>query len=182
MTVFPPRCDFSRRRTIRDFLFPIESRGFSGPSGRPSLLSAEKGDCKGCCGTETGIFLLMACGRKNLPDYGPLLPICAPALSQAILSERLGRRPGRNGLSAVSSAQGQGLWTLALTSSWQRGHFASAIWKFLSAFALEATYCDFCVGLGAFEGSSRKMVSPSFIISSLSRAMVSMYSLSFSSR
>jgi hypothetical protein len=48
----------------------------------------------------------------------------------------LGRRPGRNGLSAVSEAQGQGLWTLAFASSWQTDHFASAIWKFLSAFAL----------------------------------------------
>ena len=62
--------------------------------------------------------------------------LAAPALSQAILSELLGRRPGRNGLSAASEAQGQGLWTLALCSSLQTGHFASAIWKFLSAFAL----------------------------------------------
>src|SRR4029453_7143087 len=40
----------------------------------------------------------------------------------------------------------------------------------------------FCAGLVAFVGSSLKMVSPSFIMSSLSRAMVSMYSLSFSRR
>ena len=38
-----------------------------------------------------------------------MIPLAAPALSQAILSEVLGRRPGRNGLSAVSEAQGQGL-------------------------------------------------------------------------
>jgi hypothetical protein len=69
---------------------------------------------------------------------GPLLPIRAPALSQGILSELPGRRPGRNGLSAVSSVQGQGLWTLAFASSVQTGHFASAIWKLLSAFALTA--------------------------------------------
>jgi hypothetical protein len=62
--------------------------------------------------------------------------VALPALSQAILSEVLGRRPGRNGLFAVSEAQGQGLWTLAFASSWQTSHFASAIWKFLSAFAL----------------------------------------------
>ena len=74
--------------------------------------------------------------QRPLKGMGPLLPIRAPALSQAILSEVLGRRPGRNGLSAVSEAQGQGLWTLAFASSWQTGHFASAIWKFLSAFAL----------------------------------------------
>ena len=74
--------------------------------------------------------------QRPLKGMGPLLPIRAPALSQAILSEVLGRRPGRNGLSAVSEAQGQGLWTLAFASSWQTDHFASAIWKFLSAFAL----------------------------------------------
>jgi len=74
--------------------------------------------------------------QRPLKGMGPLLPIRAPALSQAILKEWLGRRPGRNGLSAVSSAEGQGLWTLAFASSWQTGHFASAIWKFLSAFAL----------------------------------------------
>jgi len=79
--------------------------------------------------------------QRPLKGMGPLLPICAPALSQAILSEWLGRRPGRNGLSAASSAQGQGLWTLALASSSQRGHFASAIWKFLSAFALGQRSC-----------------------------------------
>ena len=74
--------------------------------------------------------------QRPLKGMGPLLPIRAPALSQAILSEVLGRRPGRNGLSAVSSAQGQGRWTLAFASSVQTGHFASAIWKFLSGFAL----------------------------------------------
>jgi hypothetical protein len=37
----------------------------------------------------------------------------------------------------VSEAQGGGLWTSAFASSWQTGHFASAIWKFLSAFALD---------------------------------------------
>jgi hypothetical protein len=68
--------------------------------------------------------------------------VAAPALSQAILSEVLGRRPGRNGLSAASSAQGQGLRTLAFASSWQTGHFASAIWKFLSAFALSPNPAD----------------------------------------
>jgi hypothetical protein len=36
----------------------------------------------------------------------------------------------------VSSAEGQGLWTLAFASSWQTGHCASAIWKFLLVFAL----------------------------------------------
>jgi hypothetical protein len=49
----------------------------------------------------------------------------------------LGGGPGarRNGLSAVSEAQGQGLWTLAFASSWKKtGHFASAVWKFLSDF------------------------------------------------
>src|SRR4029077_21094212 len=51
--------------------------------------------------------------QRRLKGMGPLLPICAPALSQAILSEVLGRRPGRNGLSAVSEAQGQGLSALA---------------------------------------------------------------------
>jgi Protein of unknown function (DUF3102) len=39
----------------------------------------------------------------------------------------------RRGVSG--KAQGQGLWTLAFASSWQTGHFASAIWKVLSAFA-----------------------------------------------
>jgi len=72
----------------------------------------------------------------DLPTQHSQRSLAAPALSQAILSEVLGRRPGRNGLSAVSEAQGQGLWTLAFASSWQTGHFASAIWKFLSAFAL----------------------------------------------
>ncbi len=72
----------------------------------------------------------------DLPTQHSQRPLAAPALSQAILSEVLGRRPGRNGLSAVSEAQGQGLWTLAFASSWQTGHFASAIWKLLSAFAL----------------------------------------------
>jgi len=32
--------------------------------------------------------------------------------------------------------KGQGLWTLAFASSLQTSHFASAIWKFLSPFAL----------------------------------------------
>ena len=73
----------------------------------------------------------------DLPTQHSQRPLAAPALSQAILSEVLGRRPGRNGLSAASSAQGQGLRTLAFASSWQTGYFASAIWKFLSAFALE---------------------------------------------
>ena len=41
-------------------------------------------------------------------------PLATPALSQAIPSEVLGRRPGRNGLSAVSSAQGQGLSDIGL--------------------------------------------------------------------
>ena len=71
----------------------------------------------------------------DLPTQHSQRPLAAPALSQAILSEVLGRRPGRNGLSAVSEAQGQGLRTLAFASSWQTGHFASAIWKFFSAFA-----------------------------------------------
>jgi hypothetical protein len=57
----------------------------------------------------------------DLPTQHSQRPLAAPALSQAILSEVLGRRPGRNGLPAVSQA----------------GHFASAIWKFLSAFALK---------------------------------------------
>jgi hypothetical protein len=35
------------------------------------------------------------------------------SLSQAIPMEGLGRRPGRNGLSAVSEPSGQGRWTLA---------------------------------------------------------------------
>ena len=74
--------------------------------------------------------------RLGLPTQHSQRPLAAPALSQAILKESLGSRPGRNGLSAVSSARGQGLWTLAFGSSWQAGHFASAIWKFLSAFAL----------------------------------------------
>src|SRR5258707_13040554 len=43
-------------------------------------------------------------------DGAPSLPVCAPALSQALLSESLGKRPERNGLAVVSSAQGQGLW------------------------------------------------------------------------
>jgi hypothetical protein len=72
----------------------------------------------------------------GLPTQHSQRPLAAPALSQAILSELLARRPGRNGLSAVSEAQSQGLRTLAFASSWQTGHFASAIWKFLSAFAL----------------------------------------------
>jgi hypothetical protein len=70
---------------------------------------------------------------NSLPETledGSLLPICVPALSQAILSEVLGRRPGDNDLSAVSEAQGQGPWTLALAS--RLGHL-----EFLSAFALE---------------------------------------------
>jgi hypothetical protein len=37
---------------------------------------------------------------------------------------------------------GQGLWTFALASSWQTGDFASAIWKFLSAFALSRSQFD----------------------------------------
>ena len=81
--------------------------------------------------------------QRPLKGMGPLLPICAPALSQAILSEVLGRRPGRNGLSAASSAKGQGLRTLAFASFWQTGHFAAAIWKFLSGFALEEGRCGF---------------------------------------
>src|SRR4249919_3810104 len=72
----------------------------------------------------------------GLPTQHSQRPLAAPALSQAILSEVLGRRPGRNGLSAASESQGQGLWTLAFDSSWKTGHFASAIWKFLSGFAL----------------------------------------------
>ena len=72
----------------------------------------------------------------GLPTQHSQRPLAAPALSQAILSEVLGRRPGRNGLSAASSAKGQGLRTLAFASSLQTGHFASAIWKFLSGFAL----------------------------------------------
>ena len=63
----------------------------------------------------------------GLPTQHSQRPLAAPALSQAILSEVLGRRPGRNGLSAASSAQGQGLRTLAFASFWQTGHFASAI-------------------------------------------------------
>jgi hypothetical protein len=66
MTVFPPRCDFSLRRTMRCFFFATEGEGFAGPSGRPSLLSVENADCKGCCGTEMGIFLLMIGGRKTV--------------------------------------------------------------------------------------------------------------------
>ena len=72
----------------------------------------------------------------GLPAQHSQRPLAAPALSQAVLSEVLGRRPGRNGLSAASEAQGQGLRTLAFASFWQTGHFASAIWKFLSGFAL----------------------------------------------
>ncbi len=86
--------------------------------------------------------------RLGLPTQHSRRPLAAPALSQAaVLKESLGRRPGRNGLSAVSEAQGQGLWTLAFASSWQTGHFASAVWKFLSAFALE-------LGTGTGMGSS----------------------------
>jgi hypothetical protein len=36
----------------------------------------------------------------------------------------------------VSSANAKVLQTLAFASSWQKDHFAPAIWKFLSAFAL----------------------------------------------
>jgi hypothetical protein len=74
----------------------------------------------------------------DLPTQHSQRPRAAPALSQAILSELLERRPGRNDLSAESSAEGQGLWTLAFASSWQTGHCASAIWKFLLVFALPA--------------------------------------------
>ena len=63
---------------------------------------------------------------------GSYQPICPPALSQAILVAW--EAAGRNGLSAASEAQGQG--TLAFASPWQIGHFVSAIWKFLSSFAL----------------------------------------------
>ena len=86
-----------------------------------------------------GIFLPP---RLGLPTQHSQRPLAAPALSQAILSEVLGRRPGRNGLSAVSEAQGQGLRTLAFASSCQTGHCASAIWKFLSGFALSARAGD----------------------------------------
>jgi hypothetical protein len=49
----------------------------------------------------------------------------------------IGRRPGRNGLSAVSEAKGQALRTLAFAPFRWIGSFASAIWKFLSAIALQ---------------------------------------------
>ena len=52
--------------------------------------------------------------RLGLPTQHSQRPLATPALSQAILSELLGRRPGRNGLSAVSSAQGQGLSDIGL--------------------------------------------------------------------
>jgi hypothetical protein len=70
MTVFPPRCDFSRRRTMRGFLPTTEGERFAGPSGRPLLLRVEKGDCKGRCGNETGIFLLMDGGRQIWQFFG----------------------------------------------------------------------------------------------------------------
>src|SRR6201988_4947675 len=57
--------------------------------------------------------LLRQHSQRPLKGVGPLLPTCTPALSQAIPLEPLGRRPGRNGLSAVSEAEGQGLGTLA---------------------------------------------------------------------
>jgi len=50
---------------MRGFLFTTEGEGFTGPSGKPSLLSAENGDCKGCCGTEMAIFLLTDGGRQT---------------------------------------------------------------------------------------------------------------------
>jgi hypothetical protein len=53
----------------------------------------------------------------GLPTQHSQRPLAAPALSQAILSEVLGRRPGRNGLSAASSAQTKvyGHWPLPLS-------------------------------------------------------------------
>jgi hypothetical protein len=67
MTVFPLRCAFSRRRTIHAFFLAILGEGSAGPSGRPALLSAEKGDCKGLCEGEIEIFFLMFRGSRE-PD------------------------------------------------------------------------------------------------------------------
>jgi len=108
------------------------------PEEISEMVAAPRGFWQGAEAGQSPSGLTCLCNTASDPlkGMGPLLPICAPALSQAILSEVLERRPGRNGLSAVSSAEGQGLWTLAFASSWQTGHFASAIWKFLLAFAL----------------------------------------------
>jgi hypothetical protein len=43
----------------------------------------------------------------------------------------------------IAEAQGQGLRALAFASFWQTGDFASAIWKFLSAFALACIHGAF---------------------------------------
>ena len=76
--------------------------------------------------------------RLGLPTQHSQRPLAAPALSQAILSEVLGRRPGAMACLRCQShkAKVYGHWPLTLLED---RPFASAIWKFLSGFALIQT-------------------------------------------